>query len=942
MADVLPTQHQQSLTGRGLKRCLFGWFFLLFTPSLVLGQSYSLRLNSDGFYEVYQNTAQVSPAARKAQNATLSIADDARRPANAVMLTVSFASDLNLDNISSFSLLIKTSPEFRAFAEVIFLSGKAINKATRTMQIPVGGLNENTDYYFTLYHFSGCDGDETGQVHYKTGTAPQKPRKVLLVLDQHYETDAQIQQALTIYKTDATRADPRLVFEQTYLSANPAEKGLLYEKIKAKYYDAEAPLHYLFFIGRMPSALTRSDLLDHRTNQPLPGFQHGYASLGVYTKILTQDFPFDSQENLFINRRYDCQRFGKETIPNDIMPVVLQSSISDISFGAVIPTRPEEGKDYILRYFEKLHRFKTGKINFDKKVLLADTFYNDGTYPKQIEQLSGRWMNNDTITVPQKYGPNFHGFDPVWQTDYLRKVGTNSYEIVYYYGHGEPTRHYYGITPTEINQLEKLNTLLFDFTSCSVGNVDFPDYLAGVYLNKGNTLFINSYSTPIASVVYDDQSPLLERFKEKQLFHTLANGAYASDAYRHGYTFNNVQFLLGDPLLLLDPPICDDTEPLVITTTGSLSLCAGDTTTLNLPANFTDFRWFRNEQEISGAKANSLVVTQGGFYTAKAKRCGQDVSSNKGIAITDKPRPETPVLTLETFPDRFRLRVTPAGAFSSFNWFINGERWQETTQDTARPILLAEYTVKVFKESCSAESKPVSVRIAPPVLSPTGPAFPCDGDSVVLKAPDNFSSYIWLVKDGAPVVTTSPTRVFKQSASVAVRPKRGNLEGPTSDYVTFVIHPKPPKPSVTLEQDGFRSSSPANNQWYRNGNPLPDSTRQLLRNPGAGTYYVRVTEQGCYSNSDPMMITAVAPVAESLKVYPNPGKGVFWVEWPASFRSGQLEILDNLGRRIEHYTYTTPPSGPAPIHLKAAPGLYLLRFSNAGQNQTVKLLFEGN
>ncbi|GAB3321805.1 hypothetical protein GCM10027299_16810 [Larkinella ripae] len=911
-------------------------FLLTGAPSLF-GQSVSLHLDKSGFYQIRPTAPPRFSASRKAQSAVVSIADDARRPTNAVTLSVSFGADLNLDSISSLVLIIKTSPEFRAPSESIFISYKAINKATRTMQVPVGGLKEKTDYYFTLYHFSGCGGDETAQVHYKTGTAPQKSKKVLLVLDQAYENDAQVQQALTVYKTDAIRADPALVFEQTYLSANPAEKGQLYEKIKARYYDAEAPLQYLFFIGRIPSATTRSDVLDPQTNQPLPGMQNWFSSLGVYTKILTQDFPFDTQENTFINRRYDCQRVGSAPIPNDRTPVIFQSSLSDISYGAVVPTRPEEGRAYILRYFEKLHQFKTGKIKFDRKVLLADTFYNDGTYPHQIEQLSGRWTQNDTINVPRKYGANYHGTDPIWQADYLSKLGSNSYEIAYYNGHGEPTRHYYGITPTEIHQLGKLNTLLFDFTACSVGNVDFQDYLAGVYLDKGNTLFVNSYSTPIGSVVYDDQSPLLDRFRENGAFQALVKGAYVSDAYRSGYSFNTVQYPLGDPLLLLDPP-CTNPEPLVIEAVGQVALCPGDTVTLNLSPHFSDYRWFRNDQEISAAGQNRLVVTQGGFYTAKAKMCGQEVSSDR-LTITEKPGPETPVVTVETFPDRYRLRVTPAGAFTPvFNWYINGERWRETTQDTVTAFILGDYTVKVAKEGCSVLSRPVSIRIEQPVLSVTGPAVLCTGDSVILKAPENFSSYTWLVKEGPAVVTTSATRIVKQSASVAVRPKRGNLEGPTSDYVTMAFKPKPPKPTVTLESDGFRSSSPVNNQWFRDGKLLPDSTRPFLRNPGAGTYLVRVTDQGCYNESDPMMLTAVEPVLRFLTVYPNPGKETFWVEWPAGFRSGRLDILDNLGRTMFSQFYARPPSGPVPISLKTAPGLYLLRFSTAGQSQVVKLL----
>ncbi|WP_191908813.1 T9SS type A sorting domain-containing protein [Larkinella humicola] len=905
-----------------------------------MAQSFSVQPDQHGFYQLQKNANSQTSAARKAQTVTVSIANDSRRSGDAAVLSVSLGPEINLNNGSNFTLIVRTSPELTNQSDVIYISNKLVDRSSRTMQIPVGGLNANTDYYFTLLYSSECTGETIAEVHYKTGAALQKPKRILLILDKQYENDLQIEQALSVYKADVNRADPNLVFERFYLSTDPAEKGKLYEQIKSWYFDATTPLHYLFFIGQNASTYIRSYHLNPKTNQAGPGDVFSLPSIGVYAKILTQDYPFDPQQNAFINRRYRCQDVGADPIPNDISSTYAQSSIVDISYGAIVPTRPEEGKAYLLRYFEKLHRYKTGQIKFDKKALLADTFYHDGSYPKKVEELTGRWTNNDTINVPRKYGPNFHGDDPIWRADYLKKLGSNSYEIATFYGHGSPGLHYFGITPTEIQNLGKLNTLLFDFLACSVGGIDVRDYMAGTYLDKGNTLFVNAYSVTIFASTQENESPLLEKFKEKRPFHAFARGAYVSDAFRHGFTFNDAQYPLGDPLLLLDPP-CTNAEPLVISAAGSLSLCSGDTVSLRVPETFTDFRWFRNGQEITTAKSQKLVVSQSGSYTAKAKQCGQEVSS-EGITITEKPGPVIPVLTVETFPDRYRLRVTPAGAFTGgFSWFINGERWQETTQDTARPVLLADYSVRVVKDGCSALSKPVSVRIEKPALSVTAPVPLCTGDSVALKAPDNFSSYTWLTKDGPSVTTTSSTRFIKQSASVAVTPKRGNLEGPTSDYVTMNFSPKPTKPTLTLESNGFRSSSTTGNQWYRNGQPLPDSTRQVLRNPGAGTYTVRVTGQGgCFNDSDPMIITAVEPTPGTLKVYPNPGNGTFWVEWPDAFRSGDLEVVDNLGRQVYSRSYASKPVGPVPVRLKTAPGLYLLRLSNAGQIHTVKVVIE--
>ncbi|MGA0556247.1 T9SS type A sorting domain-containing protein [Larkinella sp. VNQ87] len=921
----------------GFNCYLLSIYLLLSTAPLLFGQSFSVHTDPNGFYQTTKTAPNRASAARKAHYGVITFKADPRRPANSAVVSISIDQGVPLDDGLWLTLSYKSSTGLRDPANEIIIANKIIDRISRRVEIPLSGLNENTTYYFNLIYWHGCTGEQAAQAQYKTGVASSKPKKVLLVLDKPYQNDPQIEQALAVYKADATRADPNLVFEPVYLSTDPAEKGLLYELIKNRYYDADAPLHYLFFIGRNAPATIRSEVLNHKTHQVLPGRHYFHSSIAVYAKVSVQDFPFDGQENTFVNRRYDCQLVGNDLIPNDRSNGFYQYSGVDVSYGALIPTRPEEGKDYILRYFDKLHRYKTGQIKFDKKVLLADTQLYDGSLPRKIEQLTGRWTGNDTINVPKKYGGDFHGFDPVWKEDYLKKLGANSYEIAYYTGHGSPGLHYYGITPTEINGLPQLKTLLFDFASCSVGDITARDYLAGVYLDKGNTLFVNAFSTPIGIVSYDNESPLLEKFKENQVFNLFTKGRYSSDAYRYGYTTNIVQFYFGDPLLLLDPP-CTSTDPLAITSTGSLSLCPGDSVTLRLPATFTNYRWFRNEQEISGVQTATLVAKQGGFYSAKARQCDQEVSSPQSVTITLKPGPETPVITVEPFPDRFRLRVTPTGKFTSFNWFLNGERWTETTRDTVVAAFLGEYTVRVTQDGCSVVSKPVSVAIETPVLTVTGPNPACAGDSLVVKAPENFSAYTWLTKDGPTVVTTSNVRTFNQNTAVAVSPKRGSLAGPTSAYVTLAFKPKPPKPTVTLESDGFRSSSPVNNQWYRNGQPLPDSTRQVLRNPGAGTYHVRVTQEGCYNESAPMILTTIEPAVGRLRVYPNPAKELFWIEWPGGFRAGTLEVIDNLGRTVYRRSYDRPPSGALPVSLKTAPGLYFLRFSSADQVQTVKLV----
>lgn len=89
------------------------------------------------------------------------------------------------------------------------------------------------------------------------------------------------------------------------------------------------------------------------------------------------------------------------------------------------------------------------------------------------------------------------------------------------FGHGAPTYHYFGISGSTIRDLPSLNTLLFDFSSCSVG----------AYLEKGNTLFVKAFTTPIGIATNNFQSPLIDFFQEGALHSDISKRAFFGDAY---------------------------------------------------------------------------------------------------------------------------------------------------------------------------------------------------------------------------------------------------------------------------------------------------------------------------------------------------------------------------------------------------------------------------
>jgi hypothetical protein len=109
-------------------------------------------------------------------------------------------------------------------------------------------------------------------------------------------------------------------------------------------------------------------------------------------------------------------------------------------------------------------------------------------------------------------------------------------------------------------------------------------------------------------------------------------------------------------------------------------------------------------------------------------------------------------------------------------------------------------------------------------------------------------------------------------------------------------------PSVTKEGNVLTSSSTVNNQWYLNGNPIPNATSSTYTVTVPGSYQVRVSEgnQGGVL-SDALNVTEIltgidAVKAKDIRVYPNPANDWITIEGKTVV---QLELLNLQGESLQ-------------------------------------------
>lgn len=374
-----------------------------------------------------------------------------------------------------------------------------------------------------------------------------------------------------------------------------------------------------------------------------------------------------------------------------------------------------------------------------------------------------------------------------------------------------------------------------------------------------------------------------------------------------------------------------------ITSNVSSTFCEGQPITLTSTAGYDQYIWQKDGVIITG-NSNQLTVNQSGTFTVQGVKCGVISNGINRIQAIAKPAPAKPIILKDEQPNNITLSSSSG---ENNQWLLNGNAISGATSQTLTVRELGNYSVRVTKDDCSTISDIAVVRIDKPVLSLIGSNPICEGDSLRLSAPAGFGSYIF--KDGQSVITTSNNVLtVKKAGNYSVVAQRGTFLSVSSDIITVTTNPKPAKPIITFVNNGFKSSSATNNQWFLNGVIIKDSTAQTIRNVSSGTYTVRVTEKGCFSESDAFVITATEPIIESIiiKIYPNPNEGSFWVELPDMLKSWTVTIFDMQGKQLFNKIHSDKSSHRERVDIQPVTGNYILKVTTEKGVRAMKFVIQ--
>jgi hypothetical protein len=271
-------------------------------------------------------------------------------------------------------------------------------------------------------------------------------------------------------------------------------------------------------------------------------------------------------------------------------------------------------------------------------------------------------------------------------------------------------------------------------------------------------------------------------------------------------------------------------------------------------------------------------------------------------------------------------------------WLKDGTEISGATNKTLNAEEPGAYTVRVASGMCTSVSDPVVVTEAEltptisgfdPASAKVGKAVTISGTNFSTTAADNTVKFAGVAASVTASTLTSITTSVPAGTPVGATEVTVTVNGRTgTDATSFtVLCTAPPKPTITSDGGLLTSSSDTNNQWLLNGAEISGATGKTYDSTEPGAYTVRVTSDGCSTESDPTTVVGVEEFfGTGVTLYPNPSQSSVHIELSSTERHARAELYTTTGVRKESILLSTE-NGTASGDVNVEPyadGMYVI------------------
>jgi large repetitive protein len=359
---------------------------------------------------------------------------------------------------------------------------------------------------------------------------------------------------------------------------------------------------------------------------------------------------------------------------------------------------------------------------------------------------------------------------------------------------------------------------------------------------------------------------------------TLTASAGASYSWSNGATTQSINVTSGGQyhVTVTDANGCSaqsapvtvtQNAPSTPTISGTLSFCAGGSTTLTASAG-ASYSWS------NGATTPSISVTSAGQYHVTVTDANGCSAQSAPVTVTQNT-PATPTISGALSFCAGGSTTLTASAGASYSW-SNGATTPSINVTSAGPY----HVTVTYANGCSAQSATVNVvQKARPTAAVTGNATICAGSSATISAAlTGVAPFNVTWSDGVTqtVSTTTATRSVSPSATTTytvTAVSDANCSGTASGSATITVNTlpsfaQPGNQTLPRNNNGVNLSvtpsgtAPFTYQWYKGSYPStanPVATTQTYNTgklaKGTHTFWVRVTNTCGSTSSTTITIT---------------------------------------------------------------------------------------
>ncbi len=210
--------------------------------------------------------------------------------------------------------------------------------------------------------------------------------------------------------------------------------------------------------------------------------------------------------------------------------------------------------------------------------------------------------------------------------------------------------------------------------------------------------------------------------------------------------------------------------PIKISTSGPLTICEGQSVSLDAGTGYTSYRW--NNGWVS---RRQTVYSSGSYYcVVKAADGSTGISDTVQVVVAQNPKPDITVTGPIPFCEGQSAFLFAGAGYTRYLWSTGSDR------NLLEAKTAGEYIVTVWNDEGCAGSDTVVVTVFPPVPRPL---ISRRGDS--LTASIEGMSYAWS-REGSPISGATGQSIYvTQTGSYSVRITDGN--GCTADSDPFAV-----------------------------------------------------------------------------------------------------------------------------------------------------------